>query len=82
MRETRQHSQKDWVESLDKLGQGCLTDGVALLPDAVAHTLFQMFVRPPGPGNANYGYIQVTMLDHMIKSGKDLLVSQVTHGSE
>jgi hypothetical protein len=53
-----------------------------LLLNAVAHTLFEMFVRPPGPGNADHGYIQVTALDHVIKGGEDLLVSQVSHSSE
>jgi hypothetical protein len=41
-----------------------------------------MFVRASGPGNANHGYIQVTMLDHMIKRREYFLVSQVPHGSK
>jgi hypothetical protein len=45
-----------------------------LLLDAIAHSLFEMFVRPRGPGNANHGQVQVTSSNHVIKSRKDLFV--------
>jgi len=59
-----------------------LIDLATLLLNAVAHALFEMFVRASGPGNANHGYIQVAMLDHMIKRREYFLVGQVPHGSE
>jgi hypothetical protein len=34
-----------------------------------------MFVRPPGPCDADHGYIQMTTSNHVIKSGKDFFVS-------
>jgi hypothetical protein len=59
-----------------------LIDLAALLLDAVEHALLEMFVRASGPGNANHGYIQVTLSNHMIKSGEDLFVCQVSHRPE
>jgi hypothetical protein len=72
----------DIAKQLQQLCQGFLINVAALLLDAVTHALFEMFVRASGPGNANHGYIQVTMPNHMIKSREDLLVRQVSHGSE
>jgi hypothetical protein len=43
-----------------------LIDVAALLLDAIAHSLFEMFVRPRGPGNANHGYVKMTMSHHLI----------------
>jgi hypothetical protein len=51
-----------------------LIDVASLLLDTVPHALFEMFVGPRGSGNANHRYIQVTMPDHVIKSGKDFLM--------
>ena len=62
------------AKQLQELGQGFLIDVVTLLLDAIAHALFEMFVRPRSPGNANHRYIQMTMSDHMIKSGEDFLM--------
>jgi hypothetical protein len=45
-----------------------------LLLDAVADALLEMFVRAPDSGDANHGYIQMTTSNHVIKSGKNLLV--------
>src|SRR6202167_1364759 len=64
----------DIAEQVQQLGQGFLIDVPPLLLDTVAHAVSEMFVGPRGPGNANHRYIQVTMPDHMIKSGEDLLM--------
>src|SRR5450432_350560 len=64
----------DIAKQVQQLGQGFLIDLALLLLDTVAHALFEVFVGPRGPGNANHRYIQVTMSDHMIKSGKDFLM--------
>jgi hypothetical protein len=52
-----------------------LIDRASLLLDAVAHALLEMLVCASGPGNANHGRIQVTMLDHVIKRREYFLVS-------
>jgi hypothetical protein len=70
------------AKQLQELGQGFLINLASLLLDAVAHALFEMLVRASGPGNANHGYIQVAISNHMIESGEDLFVCQVSHGSE
>src|ERR1700691_444552 len=72
----------DIAKQVQQLGQGFLIDLAPLLLDTVAHPLFEMFVGPRGPGNANHRYIQVAMPDHMIKSRKDFLIGQVSHCSE
>jgi hypothetical protein len=72
----------DVAKQLQQLGQGLLIDVASLLLDAVAHALFEMLICASGPGNANHGHIQATMLDHMIKSGKYFLASQVPHRPE
>src|SRR5438876_11300426 len=72
----------DIAKQLQQLGQGFLIDLGSLLLNAVAHALLEMFVGASRPGNANHGYIQVTMLDHMIKRREYFLVSQVPHGYE
>jgi hypothetical protein len=59
-----------------------LIDRASLLLDAVAHALLEMLVCASGPGNANHGRIQVTMLDHVIKRREYFLVSQVSHRPE
>jgi hypothetical protein len=64
----------DIAKQVQQLGQGFLIDVPPLLLDTVAHAFFEVFVGPRGPGNANHRYIQVTMPDHMIKSGKDFLM--------
>ena len=65
----------DIAKQVQQLGQGGLIELAPLLLDTVAHPLFEMLVGPRSPGNANHRYIQVTTPDHMIKSGKDFLMS-------
>jgi hypothetical protein len=51
-----------------------LIDLASLLLDAIAHALFEMFVGPSGPGNADHGHVQVPTPDQMVKGGEDLFV--------
>src|SRR5438094_9912013 len=72
----------DVVKQIQKLSQAGFVDIFALLAHAIAGPFFQMLISSSSLGYTNHRYVQVTTLDHMIKSGKDLLVSEVSHRPE
>src|SRR5256885_16166266 len=66
----------DVVKQIQKLGQAGFIDISALLTHAIAGPFFQMLIGSPSLGYTDHRYVQVTTLDYVIKSGKDLLVSE------
>src|SRR6266699_4099190 len=72
----------DILKQIQKLSQGVFIDIFPLLAHAIAGPFFQMLIGSPSLGYTNHRYVQMTTLDHMIKSGKDLLVSEISHRPE
>ena len=70
------------VEQAQEFRQSFLVNVGALCMDAVAHTVFELFLSLTCSGDANQWYIQVATLDEVIQGRKYFLIREVSHGSK
>ncbi len=62
--------------------EGALVDASAVLLDAFAHALAELFEARAAARHADEGEAGVAPLDHPVQGRKDLLVREVTGGAE